>query len=48
MANVTTPVTDEELEIHRAVSDDGTEIAGCGRGNGPSLVLATGEEVNDS
>lgn len=32
----------EETEIHRAVSDDGTEIAGRVHGRGPPLVLVHG------
>lgn len=33
---------DEETDIHRAVSDDGTEIAGRVHGEGPPLVLVPG------
>ena len=35
----TPPHSAEELDVHRAVSDDGTEIAGHVRGHGPPLVL---------
>lgn len=36
------PDTDEETGIHRAISDDGTEIAGRVHGEGPPLVLVPG------
>lgn len=36
------PDTDEKTRIHRAVSDDGTEIAGRVHGEGPPLVLVPG------
>lgn len=36
------PETDEETRIHRADSDDGTEIAGRVHGEGPPLVLVPG------
>lgn len=42
MANATPPDTKEEREIHRAVSDDGTELAGHVQGHGPPLVLVHG------
>ncbi len=31
-----------EKQIHRAVSDDGTEIVGSVQGNGPLLVFVHG------
>ena len=40
MENATPPT--EDAEIHRAVSDDGTEIAGRVRGRGQPLVLVPG------
>lgn len=36
------PDTDKETGIHRAVSDDGTEIAGRVHGEGPPLILVPG------
>ncbi len=48
MANVSTLDTDEELEIHRAVSGDGAELAGHVLGKGPPSVFATGAEVNNT
>ena len=42
MTEVTEPRTDTEAEIHRAVSDDGTEIAGRVHGTGQPLVLVPG------
>ena len=39
MGEATPPDTDEEIEIHRAVSDDGTEIVGRVHGTGPPVVL---------
>ena len=42
MTKITETDTDEETRIHRAVSDDGTEIAGRVHGDGPSLVLVPG------
>lgn len=42
MAKATPPDTDEEAEIHRAVSNDGMEIAGRVHGTGPPLVLVPG------
>lgn len=42
MTKATEPDTDTETETHRAVSDDGTEIAGRVHGEGPPLVLVPG------
>lgn len=42
MANAPPPDTDEEPDVHRAVSDDGTEIVGRAHGEGQSLVLVHG------
>lgn len=42
MTEATEPETDTETEIHRVVSDDGTEIAGRVHGEGPPLVLVPG------
>ncbi len=42
MAKVSRPDTEGETEIHRTVSDDGTEIAGGVHGQGPPLVLVHG------
>lgn len=42
MTEATGPETDKETEIHRAFSDDGTEIAGRVHGEGPPLVLVPG------
>jgi pimeloyl-ACP methyl ester carboxylesterase len=39
MTETTPPDTGQEVETHRAVSDDGTEIAGHVYGNGQPLVL---------
>lgn len=39
MTETTSPDTDLEMETHRAVSDDGTEIAGHVYGQGQRLVL---------
>ncbi|WP_425607719.1 alpha/beta fold hydrolase [Natrononativus amylolyticus] len=39
MGETTPPDTTEELELHRAVSDDGTQIVGHVYGHGPPLVL---------
>ena len=39
LMNETPSNTADELEVHRTVSDDGTEIAGHVRGHGPPLVL---------
>lgn len=42
MAKATPPDTGGKEEIHRAVSDDGTEIAGRVHGDGPPLVFLHG------
>ncbi|WP_083912355.1 alpha/beta fold hydrolase [Natronolimnohabitans innermongolicus] len=42
MADSTQPETDEGGTVHRAVSDDGTEIAGRVHGTGPPVVLVHG------
>lgn len=39
MTATTSPDTDQEMELHRAVSDDGTEIVGHVYGHGKPLVL---------
>ncbi|WP_317175810.1 alpha/beta fold hydrolase [Halomontanus rarus] len=42
MGEATPPDTDGELDVHRIVSADGTEIAGRMHGQGPPLVLVHG------
>lgn len=42
MAEATAPDTGEEMEFHRVVSDDGTEIGYWVSGEGPPLVLVHG------
>lgn len=42
MDEATPPDTGTEMKIHRAVSDDGTEIVGRVHGQGPPLVLVPG------
>lgn len=42
MANAPSPDTDEEPDVHRAVSDDGTEIVGRVHGEGQPLILVHG------
>ncbi|WP_321112575.1 alpha/beta fold hydrolase [Halorussus salinisoli] len=42
MDQATPPDTGTEMELHRAVSDDGTEIVGRVHGQGPPLVLVPG------
>lgn len=42
MTNTPPSDTDKERDIHRATSDDGTQIAGSVQGRGPPLVLVHG------